>query len=710
MSDQKEKFLPRFRKDLEFYPGPDDPDGSPTYNLFDPIKGQYYKIKWVQYLIFRNLTNDITLSVLLERINKKTTTKVTEEQISHFFNHAATLGLLAIPKSSDQMEKEAEMLKVHPLKWLLFNYLYFRVPLCNPDKFLDRTLPIAKLFVSRPMIVLYVVVFLLGTVQLLARFDEFINTFTYFFSLKGIIIFGLSMNCIKILHELGHAYTAKYYGVNVQKMGLVFLVLWPVMFTDVTDGWRLPKRRQRFAISIAGVAVELVIAGISTLCWAISSPGIFQSVFFIIASTTWISTLIVNLNPAMRFDGYYLLCDLWGVDNLQSRSFAMAQWKLRKMFLGLNVPPPENGLSKKRIRGMVLYSLYTWTYRVFLYTAIALFVYTYFTKVLGVFLFVLEVGVFLVWPIASELSQWKKMRRAFRINTRLLSTVFAVLLFLTWFVVPLPHTESFIAVTKVCNEQVLYIPYDGIVKKIYVDRDVPVAEGEKILQISSEELSSEIKQLLFQKDIIEQQIRIITFGENEKEDDKAYLPEKEAELAGTVERLKGLIALNEELTLKANFNGEVYDWDKELYVNQPVSKDQIIGKIADVTKMQVLAFIPEESIDTLKEGQEVSFVLLSSYQSYKGVVTQVIQNRTEFLNYPQIASTNGGDLPVTLDEEGKLQLVDSYYTAIVTLEDVEPGQFAFGERGYVEFTGPSRSKMVKVLHSFKNLLWRESGI
>jgi len=186
---------------------------------------------------------------------------VSEEQISHFFNQASSLGLLALPRSSDQMEKEVDMQKVHPLKWLLFHYLYFRVPLCNPDKFLGKTLPYVLFLISRPMVIMYVIIFALGFVQLLARFDEFIYTFTYFFSLKGIIIFGASMNCIKIFHELGHAYTAKYYGVNVQKMGVVFLVLWPVLFTDVTDGWRLPNRKDRFAISIAGVVVELVIAG-----------------------------------------------------------------------------------------------------------------------------------------------------------------------------------------------------------------------------------------------------------------------------------------------------------------------------------------------------------------------------------------------------------------------------------------------------------------
>ncbi len=92
-----------------------------------------------------------------------------------------------------------------------------------------------------------------------------------------------------------------------------------------------------------------------------SSPGLLQSVFFIVASVSWISTLVVNLNPALRFDGYYVLCDLWGVDNLQSRAFAVTRWKLREFFLGVNLPPPESLISG-RLKGYMVYSIYTWIY------------------------------------------------------------------------------------------------------------------------------------------------------------------------------------------------------------------------------------------------------------------------------------------------------------------------------------------------------------
>ena len=230
-------------------------------------------------------------------------------------------------------------------------------------------------------------------------------TFTYFFNLEGAFIYAIAIIIVKIIHEFAHAYTAKYYKLYVPTMGIAMIVLWPVLYTDVTEGWKLQKRSQRLAISFAGIAAETIVAGISTFFWGISEPGLFQSVCFVIASVTWISTLVINLNPAMRFDGYYIMCDLTGIDNLQLRAFNYTRWQLRKWLLGLDVPCPEDLVTPQRKYGMIIYTIYTWIYRLFLYTAIAVFVYYKFTKALGVFLFLVEIIVFLMLPFFSEARQ-----------------------------------------------------------------------------------------------------------------------------------------------------------------------------------------------------------------------------------------------------------------------------------------------------------------
>jgi putative peptide zinc metalloprotease protein len=394
---KKTEFLPLFRKDLVMHKGPDDADGSPTFALYDPVKAQYYKIGWAENLIYESLRPHMTAKELIDIVESKAPLHVTIDELKEFFEEAMKQGLLIKRYSSEEMIKQAESKKVSWFSWLLHHYLYIRIPLFDPDEFLTRTLSYIRPFFSQTAILIYFLLSVTGLVLILGRLEEFLHTFTYFFNFQGFVAYALAITAIKVLHEFGHAYTAKYYGVHVPTIGVALIVLWPVLYTDITDGWKLSDRRERLNISMAGVIVETVLGGLATLAWALTSPGLLQSIFFIVASVSWISTLFVNLNPALRFDGYYVLCDMWGVDNLQSRAFATTRWKFREFFLGVNLPPPES-LVSGRLNGYILYSVYTWIYRLVLYIGVAVFVYFHFGKALGIFLFFLEVIVFILWP------------------------------------------------------------------------------------------------------------------------------------------------------------------------------------------------------------------------------------------------------------------------------------------------------------------------
>ena len=100
---------------------------------------------------------------------------------------------------------------------------------------------------------------------------------------------------------------------------------------DTTDAWRLRNHRERLIINFAGILTELHLALIATFLWAILPDGGFKSVAFFIATTSWISSLAINVSPFMRFDGYYVFADWLKAENLQPRSFALARWQLREI-------------------------------------------------------------------------------------------------------------------------------------------------------------------------------------------------------------------------------------------------------------------------------------------------------------------------------------------------------------------------------------------
>ncbi len=120
-------------------------------------------------------------------------------------------------------------------------------------------------------------------------------------------------------------------------IGVAFLVLFPVLYTDTT----LKHRDQRLMIDVAGILTELAIAIIATMFWVFLPDGPMRSIAFTTSTLSWFLSLVINLNPFMRFDGYYILSDASGVENMQERSFAFAKWRMREVLFKPNIAPPE---------------------------------------------------------------------------------------------------------------------------------------------------------------------------------------------------------------------------------------------------------------------------------------------------------------------------------------------------------------------------------
>lgn len=699
-----------FRKDLTLFPGPAEQDGTPTYTLFDPLKGQYYKISWVQAIVMRIFKTGMTLNELLTEVNRRSTLKIEKEQLEQIFLNSAQLGLLAINRSSEEVQKRSDSLKQGWFMWLIMHYLYIRIPLFNPDRFLEKTIPFVAPFFSQTAKILAILAVITGFAIVALHFDQYVHTFTYFFNLEGLIAYGFAIFTIKSLHELGHAYTAKYFKIHVPTMGFAFLVLFPVLYTNVTDAWKLQSRRERFLISAAGVIVELVLAGIASIGWILTEPGLLHSMFFLVSSTTWITSLLLNCNPAMRFDGYYLLTDLVGIDNLQQRSFAVARWKLREWFLGLNIPPPEEDLPPSRVKIMLIYSIYTWIYRIILYTAIALFVYYEFTKALGIFLFIVEVIFFIMAPFFSEFKQLAYRKRYFNWNIRALITGTISAIFLAWFILPFPHKKTFQAISEPAISQNIYSPEAAVVEKIYVKRGDSIQENKPLIKLHSDVIENTLGQVQAEIDRTKQEIEVLGIDEQGKpylNSKKAFLSQKESELHRLKEK-------QELLLVKAEVSGTLYDWSELLREGLSISKGTLIGKIADLSKTKVFAFVPEAESEGLEMGSKARFRVLNPSRTYTGIVNKVYKTAADTLNYPQLSSIYKGPLAVVPDRKKapqdvpKMHLLEGYYLVEITLDPTEDPP-RFGKTGVAEVQGPWESKLYSYIKKAKRLIWKESG-
>ncbi|MDX2096145.1 MAG: M50 family metallopeptidase [Leptolyngbyaceae cyanobacterium bins.59] len=225
-----------------------------------------------------------------------------------------------------------------PRKISLLSLLYFQVPLFNPDRWLTQHVgKVQFLFTPTASFLLLVClafamaiglaeqprIFSTGQ-QLLAQYDVHL-LFPFVLIMMGVIS----------LHELGHAFTLKHYNGIVPEMGLMFICLLPGAYTDTTDSYGLVRRSQRAFVYAAGILCQLGLWAIALLLWHWSQPetGLFIGSYLLMIAAQF--TLLFNLNPLSKLDGYYILVALTGLNNLRQRSleFYRDLWR--------NEPSPE---------------------------------------------------------------------------------------------------------------------------------------------------------------------------------------------------------------------------------------------------------------------------------------------------------------------------------------------------------------------------------
>ncbi len=413
--------LPALRDDLRLLPGETLANGAPSWLLFDPVRNSYHRLERRAYERIAKWRVQ-SVQTYLARNNE------TEEELKEFVKFLYAQKLTLLPPGEDTESFAAqEFASKPPLSQIIIHkYLFFRIPLLRPDRFLAAAYPFIKWIYTRPAIIATIILGLLGLYFTGRQWDEFVSTFMHFFTFEGLIYYGLTLAGLKIIHELGHAFTSHHFGSKVPVMGLAFLVMFPILYTDTTNAWELTDRRKRVLIDAAGMLSEIMVACLAIFLWSFLPDGALRSAAFFTATTSWVLSLLVNLNPMMRFDGYYILADGFGIPNLQKDGFAMGRWHMRETLFGLGEPAPSAAHALQR-RGLIIYAYCTWVYRFFLFIGIALLVHALFPKAIGIILFTIEIGWFIILPIFKELKIWWSLKMKILTSRRgALTTAFSL--------------------------------------------------------------------------------------------------------------------------------------------------------------------------------------------------------------------------------------------------------------------------------------------
>ena len=562
--------LPRLREELDLLPGSPAPDGQPNWLLHDPVRNQFFRIDWPTLEILQRWDLDDPALIAAD-ISANTTLALEVEDVQAVIRFLESHHLTQATSNQSAPKMAAQLARIQgtALNWLLHHYLFFRIPLLKPDAWLTRWLPVARWFVRPLFAWLTIGALLFGVFQVSRRWDVFSASFIDTFNLEGLIAYGLALFVVKILHELGHAFTAKAYGCRVPSMGVAFLVLWPVAYTDTNETWRLTDRFQRLRVASAGIVTELVIAVWATLAWALLPAGSLQSAAFFLATTSWIATLAINASPFMRFDGYFILMDALDLPNMHARSFELARWKLREWFFNLREEAPEQW-PKNKEWALIVFAWLTWIYRLVLFLGIAVLVYHFFIKVVGIFLFIVEIVWFIAKPIYSELKVWRKLWPLIKERSRSRQTVVIGLALCALAAMPWPGRISASAILKPQESWPVFAPAGSRVDELPFQHGQSVAKGKVIMTLFVPEMASRGRAIELR---LESQRKLAESSAFDDELRKRWMVAEQSVIT-TEKEFKSLQAEQQQFRPVAPYEGELLITDPDLRTGQWVGKKE----------------------------------------------------------------------------------------------------------------------------------------
>ena len=658
--------LPALRQELRIEPGAPLVNGAPSWTIFDPIRHAFFQIGQLEVAILSlwpgRTAQDVQGALLERGYDIDETRKATAQMIEFCIAH----GLTERPPG-DAVATLVERRERTRRSWwrmALDNYLFFRVPLVRPARFLERTIGYVAPLWSRSALLAFVFAGLFGLMLVSRQWDAFLATFLRFFSLEGAVAYGAALLLVKLVHELGHAYTATRFGCRVPTMGVSFLVMMPVLYTDTTAAWRLRSRAQRLAIDAAGVTAEMMLAVAAVLAWVVLPDGTLRSIAFVVGTTSWLATLLINLNPFMRFDGYYLLSDWLGVPNLQPRAFALGRWWLRERLFALGEPPPEELPARLR-RGLIAYAYATWIYRLVLFVGIALLVYHLFFKLLGILLFAVEMTMFVLRPVWAEMREWRQRRDTIRARGRHRWWLGASAGMAILAILPLDRHVSVPALMATIVDHPVVVGEAARLDAIHVREGQPVRAGDPLFTLASPDLDRQIARRMVTLARIQAQLdRAVADAEDLS--NRAVL---ERERAAEQDGLAGLQRRRDRLVLRAPAAGQVADLDRALHPDRWLSGNEVLARVVTPGLRDVHGYADGGALARLEDGATGRFVPQDAGQPSRRVkLVERARSAAERIEVRELASTEGGPIAVKSADAGALLPLDAEYRLRMVVE------------------------------------------
>lgn len=337
---------------------------TPTYIVRDPVTFSTHRLSVQEYEVLTRIDTSETLGEAFQTLVNDRTLDADEEE--DFYNitlyfHRATLLNLPFSDHASLFKRFERRRRSRALATAMSPF-FLRVPLWNPDPFLDATHKLFGWVFSVPAIIAWAATVAIAAIVAFAHRDELAAPLLTALEFENLPILWLVLVVLKVLHEFGHAYACKHFGGKVPDMGAMFIVGTPAAYVDASAAWGFQSVYKRMMVNLAGVYVEMFCAAMALFVWVSTAPGLLNSVAYQVVLMASVVTLAFNANPLAKFDGYYVLSDLVGIPNLRQRASEQLARIFNRVALGLPQQPSEHSVVTRA--GLCVYGIAAAMYRI----------------------------------------------------------------------------------------------------------------------------------------------------------------------------------------------------------------------------------------------------------------------------------------------------------------------------------------------------------
>lgn len=591
----------------------------------------------------------------------------------------------AVFRSRDQVRKRR--------RWQMANPLAFRLPLVNPSRWLGHLGKPAGWLFSGWGLVLWCAIVGAALLAAAPHGAQLAHEGARLLGSPHALAAGwLLYPLIKAVHETAHALAMLHWGAQSRRAGIALLMLTPVPFVDASAAEGLRHNHQRAVVSAAGIMAEMLIAAFALGLWLLIEPGLVRDLALGIALIGTVSTLLVNGNPLLRFDGYFVLCDLLDLRNPATRSARWWQGKLRRWLLADRKTPAMQCLPGEK-RWLVAYAPLSAAYRLTLSLMMALWIGS-FSSLLGLVAGGLMFSATLGKPLWSG---WRALRAQAGITPRLRTgAVLAVLLgLLCW---PLPHRTVAQGVVWPPESALIRAGTDGFVAEWLQQDGQRLQPGDAVAQLEDGELAARRATLL--AEAAEYDVQLFTALASAP-DEAATLREKLAFSHAEIARLDERMAA---LTARAQTAGQLVVARQADQQGSYRRRGELLGYLLNDEPLILRVALPHADADLLREGLGDVQVRLSSQPdvSHPGRIVRDLSAAVSKLPSAALSDKHGGPLATAVDDPDSL----TAQTPVVLLDVAVPGLSGrhIGERGHVRIEHDRRSLAARALRQLRQLL------